>query len=198
VITFLMPLVTTQMIGRLIEYQSNLTAEQLEQESALVSGSVREMVHAVNTVGVPGFLIIAVASAAATAVSMMIQGGVVHLIATKVLGGVGTMRYMMCQILPFYSMTSLVLFVWFCVAMGIMASGAGMIGLICMAPMSLGSLVILFKVAGKIGTAYDVGAAKGCMSLIAASIVLALIASLPGAAVNNAVQNWLLSAMGGL
>ncbi len=195
VITFLLPLVFVQMIGRTIEYQSTLTFEQRQEESMLIPADMIAFNDAVSTVGIPIFLAVALGTAAATAVSMLLQGGAIHLIATKLLGGTGTMRYMMCQILPYYSMTSLVLFVWLCIAMGIIAVGAGIIGLVCLAPMALASLVIVFKVAGKIGAAYDFGAGKGCMALVISSIALALVSSPVTMIIQNAFSSWMAQAM---
>lgn len=195
VITFLLPMVFVQMIGRTIEYQLSLSAEDLAQESLVISGEIGDFFNAVNMVGLPIFLVVALAAGASTAVSMLLQGGVIHLIATRLLHGTGTIRYMLCQILPYYSMTSLVLFVWLCIAMGIIAMGAGVIGLICLAPMALASLVILFKVAGKIGAAYDFGSAKGCLSLVGSSLLLALISSPITLLVQNAFSSWLGTAL---
>jgi hypothetical protein len=116
-------------------------------------------------------------------------------VATKLLRGGGTMRYTMCQILPFYSMTSMVMFVWWCIGMGMLASGAGIIGLLCMSPSSFFGLYTFFKLAGKIGSAYDFGTGKGCLSVILASIILGLLASLPGMAVYGAFESWLQGAL---
>ncbi|MBI5670977.1 MAG: HEAT repeat domain-containing protein [Chloroflexi bacterium] len=195
VITFLLPLVFVQMIGRTIEYQLSLTSEELTQESLVISEELAEFYDAMNTVGLPIFLVVALATAASTAVSMLLQGGAIHLIATKLLHGTGTMRYMLCQILPYYSMTSLVLFVWLCIAMGLIALGAGIIGLLCMAPMALASLVIVFKVAGKIGAAYDFGAGKGCLAFVGSALLLGLISSPVTLLVENAFSSWLGTAI---
>lgn len=195
VITFLTPLVFVQMINQTVAYEMGLSPEQMEQASLLLPPEIVSFNQAVSTFGVPIFLIVALVSAVATAISMLIQGGAIHLVATKLLGGVGTMRFMMCQILPFYSMTSLVLFVWWCIAMGMLAIGAGIIGALCMAPMSLAGLYILFKVAGKIGAAYDFGSAKGCLSLVLASLLLSLISALPGILAYNYISSQLMEAM---
>lgn len=195
VITFLLPLVFVQMIGRTIEYQLSLSPEDLAEESLLITEEWSDFYSAVNTVGLPIFMVVALATAASTAVSMLIQGGAIHLIATKVLHGTGTMRYMLCQILPYYSMTSLVMFVWLCIAMGIIALGAGIIGLVCLAPMALASLVIVLKVAGKIGAAYDFGSAKGCLTFVGSSILLGLISSPITLMVESAFSSWLGTAI---
>lgn len=195
VISFLTPLVTAQMITRMIAYQMGLSPEKLAEESVLVSREVSDLVAAINTVNLPILLAVALGTAAAAVVSMLVQGGIVHVVATKLLRGVGTMRYTMCQILPFYSMTTGIVFIWWCVAMGIMAAGAGMIGMLCMAPMALVTLFRFLKLAGKVGGAYDFGTGKGCLSIILASIILGLLASLPGAAVYGAFQSWLQGAL---
>ncbi len=195
VITFLMPLVFVQMINQTIAYQMGLSPEQMEQASLILPQEIVSLNEAVATIGIPIFLIVAVITAVTSAISMLIQGGAIHLVATKLLGGVGTMPYMMCQILPFYSMTSLILFVWWCIAMGMLAIGAGIIGALCMAPMALAGFYILFKVAGKIGAAYDFGSAKGCLSLILASVLLSLISSLPGILAWNYISSQLTEMM---
>lgn len=195
VISFLMPLVTAQMITRMIEYQMGLSAEELASASVMVSSEIAELITAINTINIPVLLAVALGTAAAAAVSMLIQGGLVHLVATKLLGGVGTMRYTMCQILPFYSMTTLIVFVWWCIAMAMLAAGADIIGLLCMAPLSFVGIYMWFKLAGKVGGAYDFGTGKGCVSLILAYIVLGILSSLPGIAAYGAFESWLQGAM---
>jgi hypothetical protein len=61
--------------------------------------------------------------------------------------------------------------------------------------MGLASFVVFFKSAGRIGTAYDFGSAKGCMSLavgiVALGVVSGILSSLIfGAALSNAMASF--------
>ena len=200
VITFLTPLVFRQIISQTIAYQTGLTLEQLQQETFAISPDMAQLNLALDNLAIGLFLIAALLNGVFSVVGMLIQGGVIHLAATRLLRGAGTLPFLLTQIVPFYSMMTGAIFVLWCIFMASIAAGAGTIGGICIGPiMILLSLFILFKTAGKIGAAYDFGAAKGCLSLLAAAFLLTVIVFAIGLALqsvaSSALENLLLSSV---
>jgi hypothetical protein len=119
----------------------------------------------------------------------------IHLFASKILGGNGTLPFMMSQLVPFYSLMTPVFFIWACLLMGMISIGAGMFGVLCAPIMVLAALVVLFKSAGRIGASYDFGAAKGCMSLAVGIFALAVVSTVLsslifGTALGNAMASF--------
>lgn len=196
VTTFLMPLVFTQLIGRAIEYQTALTVEELAAESIQFGAMFSDFNHWLSTIGLVIFLVAALVLALVSVVGMLIYTGMLHLIATKILRGVGTMPYMLSKVVPFYSTLTGIMFIWSIVAMGLSATGAALIGGICMLPLGLVILYQLFKLGGRIGEAYDFSAGMGCVTLIIANIIVGLISSLPGLLVQNLIAQAILSSLG--
>ncbi len=200
VITFLAPLVFRQMIAQTIAYQTGMTLEQLQQEAFALSPEMMAFTRTLEGLAIGLFLVIALINGVGSVVGMLIQGGLIHVVATRLLRGVGTLPFMLTQIVPFYSMMFGVLFVLWCIFMAALSSGAGMIGVICIGPiMALASLFILFKTVDKIGTAYDFGVVSGCLSLLIANLLLAGATSVIGlvfqTALIAALENLILTSV---
>lgn len=200
VITFLGPLVFRQMIAQTIAYQTGMTLEQLQQEAFALSPEMVAFTQTMEGLAVGLFLVIGLINGVGSIVGMLVQGGVIHVVATRLLRGVGTLPFMLTQIVPFYSMMTGAIFVLWCIFMATLSAGAGMIGAICIGPiMVLASLFILFKTASKIGAAYDFGLARGCLSLLAATLLLAGVAFVIGlvfqSALTSALENLMLTSV---
>lgn len=177
VITFFAPFVFTQLINNGLAYQSGLSAEKLKEETVKLPPSLSETTAGIQAAGAVALLGVAVGSGVGAAIGIVLFGVVVHLVATKLFGGNGTLPYMLSQLIPFYSMVIPVFFIWWCVIMVLISVGAGLIGVLCAPIMALAQLVVYFKAAGRVGNAYDFGALKGCLSMSAASILLSLVSS---------------------
>ena len=125
------------------------------------------------------FLIAALLNGVFSVAGMLIQGGVIHLVATRLLQGIGKLPFLLTQIVPFYSMmtgmTSAIFVLWgTLIAFG--SVEAEMAGAICSGPIILlAYLFTLFKTADKIGKAYDFGVGKGCLSLLITSLLISLV-----------------------
>jgi hypothetical protein len=195
VVTFLYPLVGTQLLGRLATTAKTAAASASGPDPSLeFTRSFAQFNKAIATVGIPVFLIAALIVGVVMVVSMLIQGGFIHL-AARLLGGTGTMPNMMSKLVPFYSLMTGVFFIWFCIAMGLISVGAGIIGLLCMAPMALVSFYVLFQSAGRIAKAYDFGVGQGCLTLIISSFLLGLLSALPSILLQGALTQWLTNAL---
>jgi hypothetical protein len=195
IITFLAPIVFAQIMGRAVEYQRSLSPDKYKEETIKVSRQVEELVKDLQTQGVGPLAVAAVANGVGSVISMVVLCFLIHLIASKALGGNGTMPFMMSQLVPFYSLMTFVFFVWSLLLMGTVAIGAGLFGMLCAPIMALAAFVVIFKSAGKIGSAYDFGSAKGCISLAVGLIVLSVASSVIsslifGAALNNAMSTF--------
>lgn len=177
VITFLAPFVFVQLINNAITYQGALTPDKYEEEFIKVPTELSTTTASVEAVGAVGLLVVAVVAGVGSAVSMFLFGLLVHVIATRLLGGNGTLPFMLSQLIPFYSLTTPIFFIWWCVIMVMISIGAGLIGMLCAPIMGLASFVVYFKAAGRIGSAYDFGALKGCLSMTIASFALSLLSS---------------------
>jgi hypothetical protein len=176
VLTFLTPLIFSQLGGRMVANAASM--EDIDVSSQAAFAQVGDLTLTFQQLGIGMLLVIAVVSAIASVITLAIQGGLIHLVATRLLGGKGTFTYMMCQITPFYTTVTVVFFIWAIIAMTLASTGAVLIGGICMLPMILASLFVLFKTAGKIGESYDFGVGSGCLSILIASIILAVVSNL--------------------
>jgi hypothetical protein len=196
IITFLAPIVFAQLMGRAIDYQKALTPEKYQEETVKISSrQLEKALKDFQTQSVAPLVIGGVANGAVSALSMVGLCFLIHLFASKLLRGNGTMPFMMSQIVPFYSLMTPVFFIWSCLLIGMISIGAGMFGVLCAPIMVLAGLVVLFKSAGRIGSAYDFGSAKGCMSLAVGIVALAVVSSVVsslifGAALNNAMTSF--------
>jgi hypothetical protein len=195
IITFLAPIVFAQLMSRAIDYQKSLTPDKYQEETIKLSSQMEKVVKEAQNQSAGPLIVGGVVNGVGSAVSMVALCFLIHLFATKLLGGNGTMPFMMSQLVPFYSLMTPVFFIWSCLIMGMVSIGAGLFGVLCAPIMALASFVVFFKSAGRIGTAYDFGSAKGCMSLavgiIALGVVSGILSSLIfGAALNNAMTSF--------
>lgn len=196
IISFFAPIVYAQLITRTAEYQATLEPVDRQQEIVKIPRDMQRASEQLLEAGAAPLIVPAAINAVASGVSMLGLGFLVHLLATKAFRGKGTLPFMMSQLVPFYSLMTPVFFIWSCLVMGMISVGAGLIGMLCLPLMSLGSFVVFFKSAGKIGSAYDFGSLKGCLSLILASVVLGLVATVLSSLLFGAVLSNALSTMG--
>ncbi len=195
VISFLSPVISTQLVSRMVTLQAEMKPEKLEQEAVrLPEGFSMESIQQIS---VGSFLIAAVVTGVSSTVSFLIQGGLIHLIATKLFKGNGTMRYMMCQITPYYSYMYAAFFIWLVIILVMITSGLAIPGLLCLAIFVLASLVVfIFKPAGRIGQAYDFGTGKGCLSMMIAGFLVSIIPGIIGFVIGQSAINGLLISLG--
>jgi hypothetical protein len=196
IITFLAPIVYIQLLGRTIDYQQALTPAKYEEESVKVSRQFKTIVADFEEQGIAPLLVAAVINGVGSVVSIVALCFLIHLFASKVLGGNGTLPFMMSQLVPFYSLMTPVFFIWSCIVLGMISIGASLIGLLCVPLMALASFVVIFKSAGHIGTAYDFGAAKGCMSLAVGLIAISAVSGILSSLVFSSALNSAMLSMG--
>lgn len=197
VVTFLSPFVVTQLLGRAIDYQQALPPEKLAEEAIIFSNQFSQFNQWLSTVGVVIFLIAALVTAVFNVIGMLVYSGVVHVFATKILHGVGTLPFLMSKMVPFYSMLTGVIFIWWIIAMTLAATGAVMIGGLCLLPMALLVLFRMFQLGGRIAESYDFGTGMGCMTLIIANVIVYALSMIPGLVVQNMLAQAIASSITG-
>ncbi len=193
VIAFLAPIVFSQLATKTVEYQAALTPEKFDQESIKITADMAKSL----TVQPLSALLGAIGAAIGSVIFMLILGFIVHFMATRLLKGNGTMIYMMTKLVPFYSYTEPIFFIWVCIIMTMISVGAGTISLLCLPLMAIANLVVFFKAAGRIGEAYDFGAAKGCMSLFVASFALSLVGGIISSIAFGSALSAAMKSLGG-
>ncbi|MBL8160789.1 MAG: hypothetical protein JNJ61_02310 [Anaerolineae bacterium] len=180
VMSFLTPFVVIQLLTSALAYQSGLSVEDLQAETIQFSPEFNEMVGSAQGIGIVTFLVSALITAAASIFTIIVLCGVIHLVARYLLRGNGTLPFMISKLVPWYSFTTPVFFIWGFIALGMLSIGAGIFGVICSGFIPLASLFVMFKGAARIGEAYDFGAAKGCLSQGIALVLLGVLNFLAG------------------
>ena len=143
-------------------------------------------------IGFGYFLPVVFASAISSVVSLFIMSGIIHVVATLLLRGNGTFAYLLSQLLGLYNRFLLILYVLLFVAMLVLFITAGSPMVLCVTlPIVIISFVMLFKTLGVVGNVYDFGLVMGCLSVLAAYVVLILISF----AISALFANTLLEAL---
>ncbi len=110
-----------------------------------------------------------------TTISLLIQGGAIHVAATYVLGGDGTLAYLYRRLVPFQTVILLItagLFVVLALA-GSIVSLMFVIGL----GSAFGSIAILYWLSKLVGEVYGFGAGSGCGAIVIGSILIAIVSA---------------------
>ncbi|MFZ4814194.1 MAG: HEAT repeat domain-containing protein [Phototrophicaceae bacterium] len=109
-----------------------------------------------------------------TVLALLAFCGVVHLVASRMMGGIGTYFYQLHQVCGAYTLPLLIIYLLIVVIMLVifyldlsLVIGGFIIGGI----ISLGSLVITFRVIGRVGKAYNFGFIQALISAFAGSFV---------------------------
>ncbi|MBL8148134.1 MAG: HEAT repeat domain-containing protein [Anaerolineae bacterium] len=127
-------------------------------------------------IGFAFFLPIVLWSAISSILSLFLMSGIIHVVATLLLRGTGTYAYLLTQLLGLYNRFLLIIYVLMFVAMIILFVTAGSPMVLCVTlPIVIISLVMVFKTLGVVGNVYDFGLVMGCLSVLAAYVVLMLI-----------------------
>ena len=106
-------------------------------------------------------------------IGFLIQGVIIHFASVGLLGGHGTLRYMLEVLLGYYNKWLPIIFFVSYIAIAVaFISEFSPIALCIALPLVLLSLYVSGKTSSKIGEAYDFGAGKGCLAYFISIIVL--------------------------
>ena len=120
----------------------------------------------------PFVLITAVSSVA----SLFVMGGIIHIVAVFLLRGTGTFADLLTRLLRLFNRYLLIIYILAFIAVILMFVTAGSPIFLCATiPIVFVSLFLAFKTLGVVGQAYDFGLAMGCLSVLAAYVVLVVI-----------------------
>jgi hypothetical protein len=163
----LLALVTAESARALINTLPPEVLETPEMQSALATLSG-------YTFG--SLILVGLTSALGGVISLLVQTVFIHYGAVLVLGGHGTLRYMLELLLGFYNKWLPVIFFlsYITVAVGFI-SGFSPVVLCLVLPLILLSLYVSGKTSSKIGEAYDFGTAKGCLAYFISIVIIFVI-----------------------
>jgi len=120
-----------------------------------------------------GLVILAVVYGIGSVISLMIQGGSIHIAATYILAGDGTLVYLYRRLVPFQTLVALGLSGAF-VLLVLMGSAAE-IWFLTPILMLLGSIGVWYKMSELVGEVYNFGWGTGCAAIFLGSILLAML-----------------------
>lgn len=123
-----------------------------------------------------GFLLsTGVISGISGVIGFLIQGVLVHYISVLMLGGHGTLRYMLELLLGYYNKWLPIIFFvsYIAITVAIISEFSPVVFCIIL-PLILLSLYVSGKTSSKIGEAYDFGAVKGCLAYFISILVLGI------------------------
>jgi len=142
-------------------------------------------------------LLMGLFSAVGSVIALFIQGGLIHLISTGVLGGRGTFPNMLTLILRVYNRWVPIIYLLGYVTIAVLFIAQGSIVVLCLAlPMIVISFYMVLQVVVRTGSAYDYGTAMGCIAMILSNFVLTLISTLLGVLAGQTLSQALIAALG--
>lgn len=156
------------------------------------------MADMVNQMGLGiGTAIIAGLAVGVTGViGIMIQLGLVHVVARYLFQGRGTLPYLIYNVVSFYNTRMVVVFILLMIyAYSLVTAGGGVMSLVIMGALGLFNLYISFAVVGRVGKTYDFGFLMGCLSMVVAGVGLSIISSIPGVLLSSVIMDSLLAEM---
>lgn len=164
-------LILQQMAQSLMAGLSDGTLVDVDPEFALVYGPFAEISF------VP-VLILGLAVGISSVVGLVIQSGVVHVVARYVFGGVGSLPFLLHRMASLYNVRMPILYL--IVFLGIFLTfnmGSPVVASITFGAAGLYNLIISLQIVGRVGEAYHFGFLKGCLSLTAAGVVLGILST---------------------
>jgi hypothetical protein len=171
----LLELVTLQTIQRFLATYVPTDAE----EAAILQESLQQIVDALSFRGVAALAITAMVSAAFFLIGFLIFSIITHFIATTLLRGNGTLNHLLTTMLEYFNRWVPYYFVALCLFTGILGFiYASPLVLCLILPFSGYTLWINFDLSKNIGTAYDIGIARGCLTYILTSVALSIVMGL--------------------
>lgn len=145
----------------------------------MTPGMPRSMIQSITSLTVydAGSLITTgLISSISGVVGLLLQAVIIHFIATKMLRGNGTLRFLLETLLSFYNKwLPIIFFVSFIAVAFAFISEFSPMALCVVLPLVLLTLYVAGKTSGKIGEAYDFSAGMGCFAYVVSSIIIALL-----------------------
>jgi hypothetical protein len=158
------PVLQLLVISETARATANSTSAMVQQ----VAGSLPEI-----TIGL--LVAVGVVSGITGVIGFLMQGALIHFAAVSLLGGHGTLRYMLEVLLGYYNKwLPIIFFVSFIAIAVAFISEFSPVALCVALPLVALSLYVSSKTSSKIGEAYDFGAVKGCLAYFISVLVLSV------------------------
>jgi hypothetical protein len=186
----LLLLVLAQSIDALVQASA--------QPDVPTSANVTILQNILALISAPLLFVVAVISVAYAVVSLYALAGLVHLVATRVLGGKSTFNYLLYKMVSLYNPYLIVVFllsifaIWISVTTPDATFISGLFGLV----IAFGSLFVVFKLAGRIAEAYNFSVGQGCLSIIIAGVMVSIVNSVIWSLIYNVLLNTFARTMG--
>jgi hypothetical protein len=170
------PILTTLVTAEMAKNFIN----SIPPNSAEISARIQKASASFATISFISLLPVGITSGIVGVGSLLLQTVLIHFV-SKSLGGIGTWRHLIQVLLGFYNKwVPIVFFIsYITIAVAFVSYFSPIIFCFVIVLVIL-LLYILFNTSGKIGTAYDFGAAKGCMALIGSYVVVLILNAVLG------------------
>ncbi|MBZ0298126.1 MAG: HEAT repeat domain-containing protein [Anaerolineae bacterium] len=130
----------------------------------------------VSTLSFPIAIVAGLSSGIGGLISLLINLLFTHLAARTLFGGRATLPHLVYKVASFYNGRLPILYgLVFVTLILTFALGGGIISAIGSLVIGVYSLLLFFKLIGRIGETYDFGTGKGCLSLLVGSLVVGVI-----------------------
>lgn len=164
-------LILQQMAQGLMTGLNDGTLVNVDPEFALMYGAFAEISF------VP-VLILGLAVGISSVVGLVIQSGVVHVVARYIFGGKGSLPFLLHRMASLYNIRMPILYLIIFVGIFLTFNmGSPIVASLTFGAAGLYNLMISFQIVGRVGEAYHFGFLKGCLSLTAAGIVLGILST---------------------
>lgn len=152
------------------------TPEKDLKYPAPVDPALWAQAEALRAIGLPTALLVGLIAGVSSLVSAVIQLVIIHSVARFMFKGTGTMPHLIYKVVSFYNGRIPILFVLMILGIILTFSGGGQgVATLFSGLIGLFSLFISFKMIGRVAETYDFGMARGCLSVIVASVILGIV-----------------------
>ncbi|MGQ9888311.1 MAG: HEAT repeat domain-containing protein [Aggregatilineales bacterium] len=157
---------------------------------------IADQITAMN-IGLPQAVVFGLVLGVSGVIGVVLQLAATHVAARFVLGGHGTLPYLIYRVVSFYNGRLPIVMFLLIVAVVALVSGNGGLYLVLMGFLAIFSLYMTFAVLSRVSQAYDFGLARGCLAWIVGGLLLSVVMSLPMLLVMGAALGQVLRILGG-
>lgn len=182
--TMFLPIVASQAAQRYLveqnaawtKYQEAVAANDQSAQAPVLDQSFIDMAQSLSLASPIVGVGMGIGAGIYGLISILITLATTHLAARYLFGGVATFPHLIYKVVSFYNSRLPVFFglLYITIILTFLLGGS-FITVVGFGAVGLYSLFLSLKIISRVGEAYDFGAAKGCMSLIAGSIIVGVI-----------------------
>ncbi len=162
-------LAATMSVIAILIFTLNLIQDMFTSMDLYATGAVAEDIDVLLGASIVGVLISAVFFGIYQVISLALQGVFIHLAATAVLGGDGTLVYLYRRLVPFQTLIILIVALVL-LALSLVGDFSALLFMIGLAA-TVGSFYVTYLLSKLIGEVYAFGAWSGCGAIVLGSII---------------------------